>query len=162
MKFRTEIAIKPWSQTIDHSHHILSLGSCFADNIARHLARHKFRVVASPTGILFNPLSIAQSVEAMYNGKAIEHKELIESGVTLELYGDKITLEGKSFEKKIFEFDTVSAITLLGKNKLDVYADGKVYQIKGSERFCALKYVNLFHRYKNVTTEVKDGLFLGI
>ena len=91
-----------------------------------------------------------------------KNKELIESGATLELYGDKITLEGKSFEKKTFGFDTVSAITLLGKNKVDVYADGKVYQIKGDKRFCALKYVNLFHRYKNVTTEVKDELFLGI
>lgn len=89
-------------------------------------------------------------------------KNLIESGATLELYGDKITLEGKSLEKTTFGFDTVSAITILGKNKLDIYAGGKVYQIKGDKRFCALKYLNLYHRYKNLTTEVKDELFLGL
>ncbi len=89
-------------------------------------------------------------------------KNLIESGATLELYGDKITLEGESLEKTTFGFDTVSAITILGKNKLDIYAGGKVYQIKGDKRFCALKYLNLYHRYKNLTTEVKDELFLGL
>lgn len=89
-------------------------------------------------------------------------KNLIESGATLELYGDKITLEGKSLGKTTFGFDTVSAITILGKNKLDIYAGGKVYQIKGDKRFCALKYLNLYHRYKNLTTEVKDELFLGL
>ena len=77
MKFRTEITPTAWSQTIDHSHHILSLGSCFADNIARQLARYKFSIEASPTGILFNPLSIAQSVEAMKQSRDISPEELI-------------------------------------------------------------------------------------
>lgn len=101
MKFRTEITLKPWSQTIDHSHHILSLGSCFADNIARHLARHKFRIVASPTGILFNPLSIVQSVEDMYRGKAIEHKELIESDGRYLHYAFHSSISGATPEEAL-------------------------------------------------------------
>lgn len=91
-----------------------------------------------------------------------KNKELIEEDVTLELYGDRITVSGKSFEKMTFNFDTTPAITVLGKNKLDVYSGGRVYQIKGDKRFCALKYVNLYHRYKNITTEVENGRFLGI
>ena len=101
MKFRTEITLKPWSQTIDHSHHILSLGSCFADNIARHLARHKFRVVASPTGILFNPLSIAQSIEAMHSGKNIEYKELIESDGRYLHYAFHSSISGATPEEAL-------------------------------------------------------------
>lgn len=101
MKFRTEITIKPWSQTIDHSHHILSLGSCFADNIARHLARHKFRIVASPTGILFNPLSIAQSIEAMHSGKNIEYKELIESDGRYLHYAFHSSISGATPEEAL-------------------------------------------------------------
>lgn len=91
-----------------------------------------------------------------------KNKELIEEGVTLRLYGDRITLSGERFEEMTFKFDTTPAITVLGKNKLDVYSAGKVYQLKGDKRFCALKYVNLYHRYRNLTMEVKDGLFLGI
>ena len=41
---------------------------------------------------------------------------------------------------------------ILGKNKLNVYFGDKVYQLKGDEHFCALKYVNLYYRYKNKTT----------
>ncbi len=63
MQFRTVTDIKPFESRIDHSSRILSLGSCFADNIARRLQRAKFRVEASPTGILFNPESIARAVE---------------------------------------------------------------------------------------------------
>ena len=91
-----------------------------------------------------------------------KNKEEIEDGVTICLYGDKITVEGKTFEKMVFDFDTVSAVTVLGKNKLNIYMRGKVYQIKSDKRFCALKYVNFFHRYKNITTEVENEQFLGI
>ena len=38
----------------------------------------------------------------------------------------------------------------------------KAYQFKGSKRFCALKYVNIYYRYKNVVSEDKDSTFLGL
>ena len=92
-----------------------------------------------------------------------KNKELIEENATLELYGDKITVSGEKLEKMTFNFDTVSAVAVLGKNKLNVYSGGRVYQIKGDKRFCALKYVNLCYRYKNMISEVAtDGCSLGI
>ena len=63
MQFQTHIQIRPFEQKIDHSQPILSLGSCFADNIAKHLQRAKFDTTAAPTGILFNPESIARAIE---------------------------------------------------------------------------------------------------
>lgn len=63
MQFHTHIEIKPFDRKIDHRERILSLGSCFADNIAKRLQRSKFCVTASPTGILFNPESIACAIE---------------------------------------------------------------------------------------------------
>ena len=65
MEFRTEIDIAPWSEPIGYDTHIVCLGSCFASNIAQRLQRHKFHVVDSPTGILFNPASIARAVDMM-------------------------------------------------------------------------------------------------
>lgn len=62
-EFRTIIPIAPFVRKIDHSQRILSLGSCFAENIAVRLLAAKFRVTASPTGILFNPESIARAIE---------------------------------------------------------------------------------------------------
>lgn len=63
MQFQTTINIKPFDRKIDHSQPILSLGSCFADNIAKHLQRAKFNATASPSGVLFNPESIARTIE---------------------------------------------------------------------------------------------------
>lgn len=62
--FRTVVQIAPLRTRLDHSSSILSLGSCFADNMARRMQRAKFRVTASPTGILFNPESVARAIEA--------------------------------------------------------------------------------------------------
>ena len=84
MKFRTEIDIKPWSEPIDYDTHIMCLGSCFASNIARRLQHNKFKVVDSPTGILFNPASIAQSVDMMIRATEGEHVVSASSMVKLE------------------------------------------------------------------------------
>ena len=65
MKFRTEIEVKKWQQPLEYSDQIVCLGSCFATNIAERMRAHKFNVISSPTGILFNPASIAQAVDMM-------------------------------------------------------------------------------------------------
>ena len=62
MKFRTEIEIAPAAVRIGYENRIVALGSCFAEHIARRLARCKFDVAVNPTGILFNPLSIAAAI----------------------------------------------------------------------------------------------------
>ena len=67
MELRTVIPIAPFQHRISHSEQILSLGSCFAENIATRLANAKFHITASPTGILFNPESIALAIERMAN-----------------------------------------------------------------------------------------------
>ena len=80
MEFRTEIDIAPWSEPIGYDTHIVCLGSCFASNIAQRLQRHKFHVVDSPTGILFNPASIARAVDMMMRatqGERVVREELM-------------------------------------------------------------------------------------
>lgn len=65
MKFRTEIEVKKWQQPLEYSDQIVCLGSCFATNIAERMRAHKFNVISLPTGILFNPASIARAVDMM-------------------------------------------------------------------------------------------------
>ena len=74
------------------------------------------------------------------------------------LFGDKIVIDGE----REFLFSEISAISVLGKNKLNIYHDGHVYQLKGSKRFNALKYVNFCFRYKNIIGGNSDGEFLGL
>lgn len=59
MILQTEVHIdrSPWA--ITHEDRILTLGSCFSDNIARALTQRGFCVTANPFGTLYNPISIA-------------------------------------------------------------------------------------------------------
>lgn len=76
MKFFTHIDIPPLKQQIDYTSRILSLGSCFANNIAHKLSDAKFRVLSSPTGILFNPESIASAINRIATNEGIKDTEL--------------------------------------------------------------------------------------
>ena len=62
MKFRTEIEKFELKSKIDYGTKIFAVGSCFAQNIAQRMLCAKFRVTTNPTGILFNPASIAQAI----------------------------------------------------------------------------------------------------
>lgn len=64
MKFRTEIEVTPFECKIDHTRRGFSVGSCFADRIAARLRQAKFPVTANPTGVLYNPASIADLLES--------------------------------------------------------------------------------------------------
>ena len=61
-----------------------------------------------------------------------------------------------------FDFEHLTAVSVLGKNKLNIYFNGKVYQIKGDAHYCALKYVNLCYRYKNIVKGDENDKFLGL
>lgn len=91
-----------------------------------------------------------------------KHKNLLREEVRIALYGDRVVIDEGAGNELVFPFADVMAITVLGKNKLNIYYGKQVLQLKSDKRFNALKYVNLFHRYKNVTKEDSDGEFLGL
>lgn len=46
---------------IDHGVRIVTAGSCFADNIGQKVFESKFKVLANPMGVCYNPMSIHKS-----------------------------------------------------------------------------------------------------
>lgn len=76
MKLRTEIKPNKLAFNIDHTQQGLSLGSCFADNIATKLMRLKFPILANPFGTLYNPLSIYNSLVRLEQNKPFTEDEL--------------------------------------------------------------------------------------
>lgn len=85
-----------------------------------------------------------------------QRKELLKKGAKICLYGDRITIDERELS-----FDELSAVVVLGKNKLNLYIDKELLQLKGSKRFNALKYVNFYHRYKNEKAG-DNNEFLGL
>ena len=117
-----------------------------------------------------NSLDLSQYHESpMYRDTArfsevivYKRKELLRSQVQMALYGNRIVLDEGQENQLVFPFEEITAISVLGHNKLNVYHDKRIYQFKGDKRFNALKYVNMYYRYKNVSRGDTDGKFLGL
>jgi hypothetical protein len=84
-------------------------------------------------------------------------KNLCAKQTELRLYGTHVRMGAEDWP-----FDEISSVAVLGRNKLNLYYGNHIYQVKGGKRFNALKYVHMYHRYKNMTGENKDGKFLGL
>ncbi len=87
MKFRTEIEIAPLADRIGYQHRLLAIGSCFAEHIAAKLTEAKFRIATNPTGILFNPLSIAEALHSYAKCEPVRQEELQYDGELWFHYG---------------------------------------------------------------------------
>ena len=90
-----------------------------------------------------------------------ERKKPLYENAELSLYGNRLEIKTEE-GTTAYSFDEVSAITVLGRNKLNLYHADKIYQLKGSKRFNALKYVHIYHRYKNIAKGNENGKFLGL
>lgn len=64
--------------SVSHSDSIFLAGSCFSENIGNLLQQHKFNALSNPNGILFNPLSIATSLDNIINIEAADEKLFVE------------------------------------------------------------------------------------
>lgn len=91
-----------------------------------------------------------------------KNKRLIAEEADISLFGDRIVMEYGEECRTVLDFDGTSSVAVLGRNKVNVYYGDKVYQFKGSKRFCGLKYVNVYFRYRNLNSEDKNGEFLGL
>lgn len=76
MHFSTPIPISKYQFPIDYNSKIMSLGSCFAENMADKLEYFKFQNVVNPFGIIFNAVSIERIVERIVNQELFTEKDI--------------------------------------------------------------------------------------
>jgi len=76
--FRTVVEVKKSVYQLDLSSKIMLMGSCFTENIGLKLMRYKFNIQTNPLGILYNPESIAQSIDILLKAKHFTPDDLFE------------------------------------------------------------------------------------
>lgn len=79
MDFRTKVQVPAYDFTIDHSSFCLLIGSCFANNIGKKLKDQKFPGLFNPTGVVYNPFSVAKVLEYGLTNKKVLKDELFYS-----------------------------------------------------------------------------------
>ena len=76
MKLMLEADIKSPPKKITYSDTIFLIGSCFTDHIGRRLDELKFPVLQNPNGILFDPLSVSNSLNSYIDNKQYKQENL--------------------------------------------------------------------------------------
>ena len=72
----TPVQVSSISDKIYHNSKILTIGSCFSDNIGNRLLDHSFDTLVNPFGTIFNPVSISKLLHLALNDKLIDVNEL--------------------------------------------------------------------------------------
>ena len=98
---------------------------------------------------------------AFFEVKLYDKKYSIDDNATVKLYGSGIVVETKE-KTYSFPFAEISTASVLGRNKVNLYFEGSVYQLKGNERFNGVKFVQLCYRTKNILKGEENGKFLGL
>lgn len=76
MKFQTNIPIKKSDFLIDYSSKLVSLGSCFAENMGDKFDYFKFSTITNPFGIIFNPISLEKIILRSIHKKYFTEKDI--------------------------------------------------------------------------------------
>jgi hypothetical protein len=76
MNFRTQIPISTSNHLIDYHSRVVSLGSCFAENIALKFDYFKFQNSVNPFGIIYNPVSIEKIIERVVQKNKFTEKDV--------------------------------------------------------------------------------------
>lgn len=76
ISFRTEINPDPSDSRISHETRMLLTGSCFAVNIGTYLKEHLFPVRINPFGVVYNPVSVLNTLGILLDGEKYDKEDL--------------------------------------------------------------------------------------
>ena len=106
MKFHYEFDIKSLAEPINHVHNILLVGSCFTENIGEKLKKHKFKVLENPNGIVFNPVSVAETIINIVENKQYDGTDLFQHNEAWHSWQHHSRFSGLSVEEALHKINT--------------------------------------------------------
>lgn len=118
MIFRTEIDIKPSKVEVNYDSKLFFVGSCFAENIEKRLRRLHFNTTVNPLGVLYNPLSIAASLQRFNDVKLFEESDIELDSISGDYFTfDAYTLLNNSDKSSLL--DGLNSIVVDSHNRLE-------------------------------------------
>lgn len=80
MIWQTKVDIVPLKEKISYNDKILFMGSCFANEIGTQMNDLRFDALVNPFGVMFNPASVALSLERLDKCNLFVEEELLFAG----------------------------------------------------------------------------------
>ncbi|MCL3782339.1 GSCFA domain protein [Prolixibacteraceae bacterium JC049] len=76
--FRTIVDIPDFGWQINYADKLMTIGSCFSENIGERLQQLKFDVDVNPMGIVYNPISVQNSLKILMRKRLFSEDDLFE------------------------------------------------------------------------------------
>ncbi len=169
MKFRTELPQKKGNFQFNHTHSILSLGSCFAESMGGRLGSLKFNVKVNPFGIIYNPYSIAGHLERLCSAEIFTEEDLIEYGGIWHSFEHHSRFSNMDKKRCLEEINTPLVHTQKQLQKLDILiitlgtANVYIYQSTGKVAVnCHKVPMKFFEKRRLSVIEIVDRLTSAI
>lgn len=141
MQFTTPIVVSKSENAIDYNSKIVSMGSCFAENIGAKLAYYKFQNTVNPFGIIFNPTAIENLVYRAENEIEFTENDIFYHNERWQCYNVHSVVSNEN--KEIF-LTTLNQILLNFKNEICsashfiiTYGTAWVYRLKVTNQVVA-------------------------
>jgi hypothetical protein len=77
LRHHTPLSLEVSPLQLSYQDHLLTLGSCFAQNLGQRLQEQLYPILINPFGVLYNPCSIAQSLQLLLSDQWLEPKDLV-------------------------------------------------------------------------------------
>ncbi len=162
MEFHLQLDPIPFENKITFEDSVMLLGSCFTEHIYERLHRFKFNVQQNPNGILFNPISIAQSFEDYISRRELHENEFFfQNGLWnhwqfhSSLSNSDLTIAKNTMNEKIFQ-----AHNFLAKTNWLIITFGSafVYDLEDGKTVanCHKAPSNIFNRRMLSIDEIVD------
>lgn len=163
MDFSTPVKTEKGSFALNHKQLILSMGSCFSENIGEKLSEQKFQIDVNPFGILYNPASIASSLRILINDRCFTQDDLFFREGSMHSYAHHSRFshpEAGECLKRINERIALSASRLQSLDCLMItFGTAYVYRLKKDGEIvanCHKMPENLFNRSRLSVDEIVD------
>jgi len=130
MNWHLQVPIPSYPFELSHSDKVISLGSCFAQQMADRLLFYKFSCKSNPFGTLFHPIPLLQNLSKAITNAKIERDLFLEREGALYHYSYHSSVWGSSFEhlKKKLQTIQSSVAKDLKDSKLLILTFGTAYQ----------------------------------
>jgi len=141
MNFTTKIPIEKSKNPIRYDSKIVSIGSCFAENIGKKFSYFKFQNSVNPFGIIFNPVSIENLIARVVSKQKFTENDIFfhnDLWHCFEVHSELSNPDKEAFLKLLNEIVIATNIQITKCTHLILtYGTSWVYRNKASKKIVA-------------------------
>lgn len=141
MNFTTKVPVTIYGHPINYNSKLLSIGSCFAENMGEKFNYFKFQIETNPFGIIFNPVSIEQLADRIVNQKLFTERDIFFHNDLWHCYEVHSELshpdKGEFLEKLNLTIQQSNNLILQASHIIVTYGTSWVYRLNSTNQVVA-------------------------